>query len=190
MSENVATLVRYRLAPDESQFTVQAFAGGLLNVLGHDPVIAVRDFAGEAEFMPGTLADAKLRVTIRADSLAVTGDIKEKDRAEIEQKTREEVLEAATYPEIVFESTSVTANRIKEGRYRVRVIGNLQLHGVTQNNVWLHAEVSVSEDSLRAQGEHTLKHTDFKLKQVSVAGGALKVKNEVKISFDIVGSKQ
>jgi hypothetical protein len=41
-------------------------------------------------------------------------------------------------------------------------------------------------DTLRAQGDATLRLTDFRIEPVSVAGGMLKVKDEVKLTFDIV----
>jgi hypothetical protein len=40
---------------------------------------------------------------------------------------------------------------------------------------------------LRAKGEYQLRQTDFKIKPVSVAGGTLKIKNELKCSFDVCG---
>lgn len=189
MGENENNLVHYLLVPGESRFTAQAFAGGLLNVFGHDPVIEIRDFKGEAEFEPDTLSQGKLRLTVNPASLAVGGEIKEKDRHEIERMMQDEVLESAQHPEIVFKSSSVTASRLGKGRYRARIIGDLTMHGVTQKNIWIQAEVTLSDESLRAQGGFTLKQTDYKLKLVSVAGGALKVKDELKFSFDIVARK-
>src|SRR5215212_4423544 len=115
-------MTHYRLNAGESRFTVQAFAEGVLSSFGHDPVIAIRDFDGEAECAPDTLEAAKLSVKVNADSLAVTDDVKEKDRLEIEQMMREQVLETGRFPEIVFESTNVTASRLSGGRYRVRAI--------------------------------------------------------------------
>ena len=192
MSTNVAEaagVVRYRLDASQSRFTVQAFAEGLLSSFGHNPVIAIRDFEGEVEFVPATLEGARVRMTIKAGSLAVADDVKEKDRLEIERMMRDDVLEVSKYPEIVFESTSVTASRIAEGRYRFRAIGDLTLHGVTQRNLWISGEVTTGEDTLRAQGDFSLKQTDHKIKPVSVAGGTLKVKNELKLKFDIVARK-
>lgn len=190
MSAHVAEVAHYRLDAGQSRFTVQAFAEGLLSSFGHDPVIAIRDFEGEVEFVPGTLEGARVRMTIRTASLAASEDVKEKDRLEIERMMRDDVLEVSKYPEVVFESTSVTASRIREGRYRARVIGNLTLHGVTQPNLWIQAEVTFGNDeSLRAQGDFALKQTDYKIKPVSAMGGTLKVKNELKFKFDIVASK-
>ena len=181
---------RYRLNAGESRFTVQAFAEGLFSSFGHNPVIAISDFDGEAECAPETLEAAKLHVTVRADSLVVTGNISDKDRHEIERMMREQVLETARFPEILFDSTSITASRLSGGRWRVRVIGDLTLHGVTGRSIWIQAEVKTTEEGLRAQGEFTLRQTDYQIKLVSVAGGTLKVKNELKFSFDIVASKQ
>ncbi len=49
-----------------SQFTVQVFSGGLLSAFGHSPIIAIRDFSGEAEVNPDNLERSSLRVTIHA----------------------------------------------------------------------------------------------------------------------------
>lgn len=190
MGETENGLVHYRLVADQSRFTVQAFAEGLFSAFGHDPVIAIRDFTGEVGFMPGTLSDASLKMTIKTDGLAASDDVKAGDRAEIDRMMRADVLETAKYAEIVFTSTNITASRLGEGRYRARVIGDLQLHGVTQKNLWIQTEVTISDEKLRAQGQFSLKQTDYQIKPVKVAGGTLKVKNELKFSFDIVAEKQ
>jgi polyisoprenoid-binding protein YceI len=183
------TFEHYRVDAAASKFTAHAFAEGLFSAFGHDPVIGIRDFQGEAQFVPGSFENASLKVTINARSLVVINDVKDKDRQEIERMMQREVLETGKYPEIVFESNNIALSRLGEGRYRARVIGALTLHGVTQNNFWLNGEVTVSGDSLRAKGDFAAKQTDFKIKPVSVAGGTLKLKNEVKCSFDIVWRK-
>ena len=189
MTEAAPGLVKYRLDAAASTFKVQAFAEGLLSAFGHDPVIGVKDFQGEASFVPGTFENASLKLIINANSLRVVNDLKEKDRHDIEHTMRDEVLETGKYPEITFRSNNVSLSRIAEGRYRARVIGDLTLQGVTQNNVWISGEVTTNNDGLRAKGDCALKQTDYKIKLVSVAGGTLKIKNEVKCSFDIVATK-
>ena len=184
-----AEVVHYRLDAGRSRFTVQAFAEGLLASLGHNPVIAIGDFGGEVEFVPGTLEGARVRLTIKTDSLATVDEAKEKDRPEIDRMMREDALEVSKYPEVSFESTSVTASRVREGLYRARVIGNLTLHGVTQPNLWIQAEVTFKDEDLRAQGEFSIRQADYKIKPVTALGGMLKVKNELKFKFDIVASK-
>jgi len=45
-------------------------------------------------------------------------------------------------------------------------------------------EVTLKDE--RYRGSATLKQTDFGITPVTVAGGTVKVKNEVKVEFDIV----
>ena len=45
-------------------------------------------------------------------------------------------------------------------------------------------------DMLRAFGECSLRQSDYKIRLVSAMGGGLKVKDEVKLSFDLVARKQ
>lgn len=184
--EAAAKLAHYRLDPAASTFTVKAFAEGLLSAFGHDPVIGVKDFQGEASFVPGTFENASVKLTINANSLTVINDIKEKDRDEIERTMRTDVLETAKYPEIVFQSNNIALTRLREGIYRARAIGDLALHGVTQKNIWINGEMTMSADALRVKGDVSLKQTDYKIHLVSVVGGTLKIKNEVKCSFDLV----
>ena len=189
MAINEEIAVRYRIDPRQSQFTVQAFAEGLLSAFGHNPTIAVCGFGGDARFVPGTLRQASLLMLVQAGSLAVTGDSSEKDRLEIERAMREDVLEVARYPEIVFMSKGVSASQTGEGRYRVKITGSLSLHGVTRDHL-VDADVAVSVGNLRARGESSLRQSDFNIKKVSVMGGTLKVKDEVKLSFNIVAERQ
>jgi polyisoprenoid-binding protein YceI len=183
-------VVTYRFVADESKFTVQAFAEGLLSAFGHDPILAIKNFAGEVRFVPGSFESGSVNLTITADGIVLTNEVKEKDRIELEQTMREQVLEVAKYPEIVFVSSNISVHRLAEGRYRARVIGDLTLHGVTQKNLWITSQVTMREKDLQAQGDFSLKQTDFGIKPFSAAGGTIKLKNELKFTFDIVARKK
>jgi polyisoprenoid-binding protein YceI len=183
-------VVHYRLAPEQSTFSVQAFSEGLLSAFGHDPVFAIKAFSGELQFVPGSFESASLKVAIKADAIVLTSEAKDKDRQEIEQTMRDQVLEIAKYPEIVFVSPNISVTRLAEGRYRARIIGDLTFHGVTQKNLWISAEATVTGDGLRAKGEFSLKQTDFGIKPFSAAAGTIKLKNELKFSFDIMAQKE
>jgi polyisoprenoid-binding protein YceI len=190
MDEETSGLLRYEVDSARSKFTVQAFAGGLLAGLGHNPTIGIRDFSGEVQLPgPGTIAGASLRLVINARSLTVLDEIKDKDREEIQSTMLGQVLEISAYPRIVFQSTEITGARITEGRFRARVVGDLTMHGVTRSGLWIQTQVSMTGDTIRATGDFTIKQTDFKIKPVSVAGGTLKLKDELKFVFDVVGHK-
>lgn len=179
---------QYKISARESRFMVRAFAGGLFSALAHDHNIAIREFSGEARFTFGTVEPASLQLTIKADSLAVTDKVSDGDRKKIEDTMRSEVLEVDKYPEIVFRSTSFSASRIDEAKYQTKITGDLTLHGAT-HPLTIGATVTFFEASLRAQGQFAVRQSDFGIKPVSVAGGTVKVKNELRFSFDIVANR-
>lgn len=182
-------LASYVLDAAKSRFLVKATATGLLSAFGHNPTISIRGFAGEAWFRLQTPEQSSLRLRVDANSLTVTGDVNEKDRHEMERAMREDVLETARYPEIAFESSGVQASKITAGMYRMKIGGKLTLHGVTRD-VEIPCNATVGEDGMRANGEFTIVQTHFGIKLVSVAGGTLKMKDELKFSFDITGHRQ
>jgi len=188
-SPSGTAVVHYLLDKGVSRFTVRAFASGMLSSMGHSPTIAIRDFAGEAGFDPSAPAQASLIIQVRADSLEVTDEISSKDRREIETTMNQRVLESEKYPAIAFESTGAFADRLGEGRYKIALNGSLSLHGVTRS-LPVTAYVTVDGPMFRASGEFSILQSNYAISPVSIAGGALKLKDELKFSFDIVGRKQ
>jgi polyisoprenoid-binding protein YceI len=187
MSES--SKVRYVLDPGVSRFTVRAFATGMLSAFGHSPTIAIRDFAGEAGFDPQHPETASLHVTIKATSLKVTDDVSDKDRREIEREMRENVLESAQYPEIQYDCSQVSVDNPGNGMESVKLLGRLSLHGATRSQP-IQARLAITGDMLHAFGEFTVRQSDYNIKPVSAIGGGLKVKDELRFSFDIVARKQ
>ena len=140
-------------------------------------------------FVPETLADAKLRVVIKASSLEVLDELRESDRRELHRVMNQDVLETRRFPEVVFESSSVSPERLKESLNRVNVEGQLSLHGVTNGHTFF-SQVAFGVDSIRAYGEFGLLRTDYGIRIASIAGGTLKLQDELRFSFYIVGRKQ
>jgi polyisoprenoid-binding protein YceI len=179
----------YVLDAANSRFTVRASATGLLSAFGHNPSIAIRNFTGEAWFREQTPEQSSLRLEIDAASLAITGDVNEKDRQEMERAMKENVLETDRYPQIQFESSGMEASKIAEGMYRMKTLGKLSLHGV-ERDLEIPCTVTVNEDKLRTNGEFMIRQTDYQIRPVSAAGGTIKLKDELKFSFDIVGHRR
>jgi hypothetical protein len=65
----------------------------------------------------------------------------------------------------------------------------LALHGITNSHAFF-AQVAFGVDSFRAYGEFTLLQTDYGIKIASVAGGTLKLQDELKFTFYVVGRKK
>lgn len=182
--------VHHVIDAKESTFVVQVFATGLLSAFAHNPRIAIRNFDGAVDFAAGAtlLAGARLRLRIQADSLEVTDDISAKDREEIHRRMRQEVLDADSFPEIVYQCSQVTASGVGD-RYWVALRGELTLRGITMPAL-VSAKVSLNGNSLRASGEFTLRQSDFQIPPVTAAAGTIRVKDEVKCTFDILARKQ
>jgi polyisoprenoid-binding protein YceI len=172
-----------------STFMVRAFATGLLSSFGHNPTVAIPDFQGEVQFASEALDDASVRLVIRAASLTVTDDISSKDRQEIERRMNDEVLETDGFEEIVYECPKVSSvQKISDGQYAVTLNGELSLHGVTQTQP-VSARVTIKGETLRAAGDFSIRQSAYDIRPVSAAGGTVKLKDELKVSFDITARK-
>jgi polyisoprenoid-binding protein YceI len=182
--------VQYKIDAKASQFVLQAFATGLLSAFAHSPKIAIRDFQGDLSFTisGATLQDARLRITVQADSLEVIDDISEKDRGEIQSRMREEVLQADSFPEIVYECSRVTASG-SGNTYWAALSGTLTLRGVTQP-LPISAKVTVNGNSLKASGEFTLRQSVFGIASVTAAAGTIRLKDDLKFNFEIAAARQ
>ena len=178
---------RYRLEASRSKFIARALAGGLLWFKGHDHLIAVREFTGEARLDPDSLTASSLQITAKTASMEETSSVfTEAQKKIINGELREIVLLPEQYPEIVFKSTNVTGKPIGAGQYDLKIIGDLTLNGVTRP-VTIPTKVTASGDELRAQGEFSIDRSDFKVKATSAFHGLVRVRNKVKFEFDIVG---
>ena len=88
-----------------------------------------------------------------------------------------EVLDSIRFPEITFEST----HSEQEHEGRIRVDGMLSLHGVRKP-----VSVLAQMENGRYTGRFALKQRDFGITPVSIAGGSVKIKDELMIEFDIL----
>ncbi len=176
----------YRVIPAESRFQVEVSKAGLLAVLAHDHVIGIRGYSGRVVLSPRGIADSGMELRIDTRSLVVLDEKPSAaDRAKITRSMHEEVLESARYPEAIFRSTGVAGmTEGRDGEIRFQLTGDLTLHGVTRAIV-LPVTLRRLPGELRATGRYVLKQTDFGIRPYSTAGGAIKVKNEVVIDFQI-----
>ena len=136
-----------------------------------------------------SLEDASLRIVVQASSLTVTDDISKSDRSEIERKMHKEVLETDGFPEIIYECARVSSvQKMGEGSFTAMLNGDLTLHGVTLSQT-ISARVTLKGDTLRAAGEFSIRQSDYEIRPVSAAGGTVKLKDELKLSFDVAARK-
>jgi polyisoprenoid-binding protein YceI len=181
--------VKFKIDAAASRFTVQAFATGLLSAFGHNPTIAIRDYDGEIQFNPDTIDNASVRVTVRTGAMEVVDEMKNDDRKKLEQTMYDQVLEPNRFPTAVYESKQMTVQKDSAEQWRVHVAGELSFHGATQSHSF-DARVNYMGTTMRIVGEFPLRQSDYGIKPVSFAGGALKSKDEVKFNFQMVARPQ
>jgi len=181
--------VPYSIDKARSTCMVRAFATGLLASFGHNPTISVPDLEGDILLNPKAIEQSSLLLTIHAAAMMVTGDMSEKDSREINRRMQEEVLNSNSFPDIFFESSRATVSKTSEGQYWLALNGEFTLRGVKRNQS-IPAWVSLADDTLRAAGEFTILMSDYDIPPVSAIGGAVKLKDELKISFSISARKK
>jgi len=181
--------VTYNLDASQSKFMAHANRSGLLWFKGHSHHLAASDFSGQVEITPDTITPASLRLVVKAASLHETGAVfTEPQKQIINKELRDIVLHPDQYPDITFQSTSVTVKNAGAGRYEVKIDGNLTLHGVTRR-IRIPAVVTLSGNELRAAGKFSIERDDFKVKATSAFHGLVRVSNDVDFEFDIVGRR-
>jgi polyisoprenoid-binding protein YceI len=180
----------YALDDSQSKFFARAFAGGLLWFKGKDHLVAVREFTGQAQITPGAITPASLEITAKAASMVETRDVfTEQEKQIINKELREIVLEPDKYPDITFKSTRVTGKSTGADRYELKIEGTLTLHGVTRG-ITIPTEVTLSGNDMRARGEFSIDRDDFGVKATSAFHGMVRVRNNIKFTFDIVGHQR
>lgn len=170
-----------RADPAQGEFALELNKAGLLKMFGDDHLIRVTNYQCDLLYDEQRPQDSSVRVLIPTAAIQVVDPGLDADkRAEVQQRMEgPEVLETPRYPQIVYLSTGVKP--LGKGRFRVE--GTLSIRQV-QRPVTLEVELKPAEGGAYfATSEVKLRQTDFGIQPVSVAGGAVKVRDEMKVRF-------
>ena len=159
---------------EHSTLKIDVGNAGLFSAAGHEHSVT-------AQLVGGSLNDGdspQVVFTVDARKLMLVEDNKlsVEQQAEVQRTMQAKVLQSEIYPLISFHST-----KVKNGVNRWIVSGELTLHGQSRS---IQAEVHDSAEGYT--GRSKIKQTDFGINPVSVAGGVVKVKDELEIQFVIV----
>jgi polyisoprenoid-binding protein YceI len=160
---------------EESALTVRVYKSGLFSAFAHDHEI-------RAPIQSGRFDEQKRTVEFKvksADLKVLDPDGSDSERSQV-QHTMEgpKVLDPEKFPEISFHSTSVEA--AGPGKWNVQ--GDLTLHGQTHP-----VKVEVEGANGHYRGSSRFPQTEFGITPITIGGGSIKVKDEVRIEFDIAG---
>ncbi len=178
----------YEFGPESGRVLIRTGREGLAARAGHDLTLEITDWlaqvttSGEA----GGVAEATVTADLGLGSLAVregTGGAKpltDRDRREIQKQAHKILGDAAragfTSHEVALSPASSTDSPA-EGV----IAGTLTMHGVSRG---VRLEVT-SQGPGRYRGTTTIKQTDFGITPYSGFFGALKLRDEVTVEFEV-----
>ena len=171
----------YRLGPESGRLLVHTTRTGLGARAGHDLTIEVTRWHGHARVDTAVPANSSVTIQVDVESFQVrqgTGGVKpltDADRAEI-SKTLKQALHTAQHPTITFRSRPVDG---AAGAFTLD--GELTIMGVTQP-VMVQGRMTDG----RVVGGATVVQSRWGIRPYSAFFGALRVRDEVKVDFDIV----
>lgn len=159
----------------KSTVTVRVYKSGFFSAFAHDHEIS-------APIDSGSFVEENPSVEISINAAKLKVMDKESSDSEKEKiQTRmlgPEVLDTAQFKEIKFHSTQVQP--VGQGAWQVT--GDLTLHGQTHPVAF-----RVQKVNGRYQGIAEVKQKDFGMTPISIAGGGVKVKDMVRVEFDVAG---
>lgn len=183
------SIKKYVLIPTQSRITILLTQEGLIRKIHPEHHVAVRNFQGRIQ-MP-LKDESKASVELEADAKScvnVDTDMKDFERSGFQKVLHEEVLASDRFPAIKFRSVSIT-NIQKSGSDRSFILnGELTLRNVTKR-VSFPVKITIQGNQLRATGEENIKQSDFGITPYSGAMGAIKIGDQIKVSFTVVANE-
>jgi polyisoprenoid-binding protein YceI len=158
----------------QSKMTVHVYKQGVFSFLADnhqiDAPIASGSYDADAKRVDVSVDATKLRVL--DPKLAA----QKRDQVQANM-TGDQVLDASRYPTISFRSTKIDDGNSN----RWTVTGDLTLHGQTHPVTFAVVKV----DATHFTGAATLHQTEFGITPIRVAGGAVSVRDDVTVDFEI-----
>lgn len=172
----------YRMNTKESRIEIHLFKGGFLSSLGDNHLITMTHFSGTADLRLS--APWKADMSGQASSLKVIdpwGDPSERKEVQ-DTMLGPQQLDVNRYPVIELHSISFDPTAQDTTWH---LVANVKLHGVTRK-ARFSLDCHQAGDKLQIRGNKTFRLTDFNIQPYSRAFGAVKVKNEFEVTFNIV----
>ena len=185
----------YRVDSAASELHILVYRGGPMAHLGHNHVLSSPSVEGDI-YLQDDVSKSLVSLALPVDSLVVDDaqarsvegdDFSAAVPDEAREGTRQhlmqpETLDAEHYPMITLQSVAIGGTR-----HAPQLTMRVTLKGVARD-VDVNATVIEDDHRLTATGEFSILQTDFGITPFSVALGALKVQDGVRIKFKIVAA--
>ena len=156
----------------QSRMTVSVYKEGIFSFAADNHEVAAPLIAGSYND-----EDKSVEVTVDATRMQVQDPPSRRDQVQANM-VGPDVLDVHKYPTIVFRSTQIRASDSSHWN----VSGDLTLHGQTHP-----IDFDVTPTSATGfSGTAVIRQTNFGITPIKIAGGTVRVKDDVKVSFDVV----
>ena len=169
------------IVPGRGYFRIKTDTSGLFGAFAHDHEIEAQKIQGCAVIDSANLTRSSIKLTFTTADIRVMDPKEAKDRPKVQETMEREVLQVSQFPSITFESTSIEGS----GPNAFRVHGNLTIRGKTQPVIIPVALTRVEGGVYRASGTYKFKQTTFGIRPIQLAGGTVKVKDEIATEFEL-----
>lgn len=171
---------KYEFGPSNGKLNLSVYKDGVAKAMGHDLTLEVTEWQAEVvvDDDPGK---SSVSASARTQSIKVLeghGGVKalsDKDKGDIIKNIDNKILKTDQYRDVTFESKSV-----KGGGDHFEVDGDLTIMGNTSP-----ATMTIDVNGNSAKGHIPVNQTDFGIKPFSAMMGALKIKPNVDITFEL-----
>ena len=149
--------------------------------LAHDLILTASRWNGTMNVDADNPAASSASLTIDARSIeileAVGGmkSLSDKDRRDIGKNIDDKVLETGRYPQLTFESTSVSGSAPN-----FNAAGNMTIKGTTRP-----VQVALNVNGTQVQAKASISQKDFGIKPFSAMMGAIKLRDDVDFELTV-----
>ncbi len=169
------------VVPGRGYFRIKTDTSGLFGAFAHEHEIEAQKIEGCAVIDSANPTRSSIKLTFTTADIRVMDPKEAKDRPKVQETMEREVLQVSQFPRITFESTSIETS----GANAYRVHGNLTIRGRTQPVIIPVTMTRVEGGIYRATGTYKFKQTTFGIRPVQLAGGTVKVKDEIATQFEL-----
>jgi polyisoprenoid-binding protein YceI len=183
IANTLFAMEQHCVLPGRGYFRIHVGTAGLLGGLGHEHSIEAQKVMGCAMIDANDVAHSSVKLEFStADIRVIDPNESNKDRAEVQKTMETQVLRVSEYPRVTFESTGVEQDGALN---RLRLRGNLTIRGKTLPVIIPVMVTRLTDGTYRAAGEYKFKQSSFLIKPIQLAGGAVKVKDELQTEFEL-----
>jgi len=123
--------------------------------------------------------------SLHAFTLSVDVKSLKSDHESMDNRTYKSI-NADKFPTVTYKLSSAVITMVQKNKYTIKATGDLTIAGATQPIVLNVSAIVNADNTISCTGSQNIKLTDYKISPPSFMLGAMKVKNDLTIQFNLV----